>query len=58
MHIKQLDCPCKRTKCERYQNCDACRVHHHSSKQKIMTACERLKAKEERKNNRKSGGHG
>ena len=26
------DCPCKRSKCPRYGNCEACRVHHAASK--------------------------
>ena len=35
-------CPCKRKKCERHGNCDACRAHHHDSSRKALTACERL----------------
>lgn len=35
-------CPCKRKKCERHGNCDACRAHHHDSSRKSLTACERL----------------
>lgn len=51
MDTKNLDCPCKRTKCERYRNCNACKTHHHSSKHKLLTICERLKLKENRKIN-------
>ena len=47
------DCPCKRIKCERFGNCDACRQHHQGSKH--GPACDRLQEKEERKK-RKSGG--
>ncbi len=33
------NCPCKKTKCERYGNCDACRAYHSESKRK--RPCER-----------------
>ncbi|MGM9682862.1 MAG: GNAT family N-acetyltransferase, partial [Eubacteriales bacterium] len=38
---KRIVCPCKRKKCERYGNCDACRKHHFDSKRKRPVACER-----------------
>lgn len=38
-----IDCPCKKKKCERHGNCDACRVHHAESKRKRPVACERDK---------------
>lgn len=44
------NCPCKRTKCERHGDCEACRIHHHTDKRKALTACERL---EEKKNGEK-----
>lgn len=47
---QDIECPCKRKKCERYGNCNACKEHHHNSARKPMTACERLEAKKERKN--------
>ena len=28
MRMDNINCPCKRTKCERYGNCDTCRAHH------------------------------
>ncbi|MGI6171627.1 MAG: hypothetical protein ACOYIC_07900 [Butyricicoccus sp.] len=45
------DCPCKRTKCERHGDCDACREHHHSkgSGRKALTRCEKLEKKVQRK---------
>ncbi len=36
-----VDCPCKKKKCKRYGNCDACRKHHAESKRPV--ACEREK---------------
>lgn len=36
-----VDCPCKRTKCERHGDCEACREHHHTSSGKPLTACDR-----------------
>jgi hypothetical protein len=47
------NCPCKRVKCERHGNCAVCMEHHHSSKRKLLTACERLKVKEEDKKREK-----
>ena len=44
-----IKCPCKSLKCERYGDCEACMAHHHAPKKKLLTACERLRAKEERK---------
>lgn len=35
------DCPCKRTKCERHGDCDACNRHHNLNEGKILTACDR-----------------
>ena len=37
------NCPCKKKKCERYGNCDACRAYHAESKRK--RPCERTKKK-------------
>ncbi|ERI66899.1 hypothetical protein HMPREF1548_05246 [Clostridium sp. KLE 1755] len=51
--MENADCPCKRTKCIRYGNCDACREHHHCPERNTLTACERRDAKNERKNKRK-----
>lgn len=42
------NCPCKRTNCERHGDCVACKEHHHSLEQKLMTSCERIKVKEEK----------
>lgn len=46
---EKMDCPCKRVQCERHGNCAACTEHHHAPGKKLLTACERIKAKEERK---------
>lgn len=35
----KVNCPCKKTKCERHGNCDACLAYHTGSKRKC--ACER-----------------
>lgn len=51
--MENKDCPCKRTKCERHGNCDACREHHRLSKHQSFPACERIEAKKERKEARK-----
>lgn len=48
----KIDCPCKRKKCERYGDCAACREHH--AGEKFLTACDRLLAKREKKNKRKT----
>lgn len=45
--MKNIDCPCKRTKCERYGNCDACREHHKNKKS--FAFCDRLKKKSREK---------
>lgn len=37
----KVNCPCKKTKCERHGNCDACRAYHARSKRK--RPCERTK---------------
>jgi hypothetical protein len=52
MENKNDNCPCKRTKCERYGDCIACKEHHNTSDKKLLTACERIEAKEERKHRR------
>ena len=49
---EKIDCPCKRVKCERHGDCAACMAHHHAPGKKLLTACERIAAKEERKNRR------
>ncbi|WMC91071.1 helix-turn-helix domain-containing protein [Kineothrix sp. MB12-C1] len=51
--MENKDCPCKRTKCKRHGNCDACREHHQLSKHQSFPACERIEAKKERKEARK-----
>ncbi len=38
------NCSCKRTKCERHGDCDACRLHHTNDK-KNVPACDRIKKK-------------
>ncbi|MGN1443656.1 MAG: hypothetical protein ACI4XE_07390 [Acutalibacteraceae bacterium] len=48
--MQNENCPCKRTKCERYGKCDECRAHHRSmSGRKALTKCEKRKKKSERK---------
>jgi hypothetical protein len=54
MDDNKHDCPCKRIKCERHENCVACKEYHHASGRKLLTACERIKAKEERKTDEKN----
>lgn len=49
---KKIDCPCKRIQCERHGDCAACMAHHHAPGKKLLAACERIAAKEERKNKR------
>ena len=46
-----ISCPCKRTKCERRGDCEACRAHH--AEKHMRTACERLQEKAERKQRNK-----
>lgn len=46
--MKEKNCPCKRIKCERHGNCDACNKHHKLENKKILTACERIKQKKSR----------
>ncbi len=41
-------CPCKRTKCERHGNCTECRDHHENVKH-MTVACDRIKAREEKR---------
>lgn len=43
MGMDNINCPCKRTKCERYGNCDACREHHKNLKSSPW--CDRQKRK-------------
>ncbi len=50
---QNIGCPCKRKKCERHGDCDACKEHHHNSARKPLTACERLETKKLHKNRRK-----
>lgn len=45
--MDNINCPCKRIKCERHGNCNACREHHNDKKS--LTFCDRLKKKEQRK---------
>lgn len=45
------NCPCKRVKCERYGDCEACRKHHNNKK--TLTRCEKLKKKEQRRADRR-----
>lgn len=40
-----MDCPCKRTQCERHGDCSACRVHHNNMKRKMRVACDRINVK-------------
>lgn len=49
--LRDSDCPCKRTKCERHGNCLACREHHKTEK-KTPVSCERIRLKAERKTER------
>ncbi len=43
IRMENKECPCKRKKCERYGNCDACRAYHAASKKNIPVACEKKK---------------
>lgn len=47
------ECPCKRIHCVRHGDCEACWNHHHAPGKKMLTTCERLKAKAEKKEGRK-----
>lgn len=40
---QKTDCPCKRKKCIRHGNCDACRAYHATADRKHPVACEREK---------------
>lgn len=40
-------CPCKRRRCSRHGDCTACREHH--AEKNALTACERAKAKAEKR---------
>ena len=46
-------CPCRRVNCPRHGDCAACREHHHSSRRKKLTRCEKLAQKERRKAERR-----
>lgn len=52
MERKEKDCPCKRVKCERHGDCVACKEHHHASTRHPLTTCERIRAKNEKKQKR------
>lgn len=44
-----LDCPCKRNKCERHGKCDEYRAHHRQkSGKKALTKCEKIRLKEKK----------
>lgn len=47
-------CPCARVNCPRHGDCDACREHHHTSKRKLLTYCEKLERKALRKNEKQA----
>ncbi|MGN0638955.1 MAG: hypothetical protein ACI4J0_11340 [Huintestinicola sp.] len=48
--MENMNCPCKRTKCERHGNCALCREHHLTlSGRKALTRCEKLRIKEQKK---------
>lgn len=49
MKYDAANCPCKRLKCERHGDCKACIEHHHTSKRKLYTYCEKVENKMERK---------
>lgn len=51
---EKKSCPCKREKCKRHGNCSACQEHHHGAGKQSLTSCERLRAKEEKRNGRKT----
>ena len=38
----------------RHGDCDACREHHHTSKRKLLTYCEKLERKALRKNEKQA----
>ena len=51
--MSNMNCPCKRTKCERHGNCAECRAYHHGKSSGIsLTRCEKLKKKEEKRTDR------
>lgn len=45
MKDQTTDCPCKRVKCPRHGDCNACKAHHLTEKPKLLPTCERLRAK-------------
>ena len=46
---ERKECPCKRVHCQRHGDCEPCWDHHHAPGKKMLTTCERLRAKEEKK---------
>lgn len=44
MDENKSECPCRRVKCSRHGNCEACQAYHHNSGGKSRTSCERAKA--------------
>jgi len=52
--MNNTDCPCKRTKCERHGNCNACQEHHHREcSRKPLTACEKAEKKEQKRTDKR-----
>lgn len=47
MQKSREDCPCKRARCPRHGNCEACRAHHAGSK--YSAACDRAVARAPKK---------
>lgn len=47
-------CNCKRVKCERFGNCEACIEHHKTHKRYKLPYCTRKKEAQARKRERKS----
>ena len=48
---QNIKCPCKRNNCERHGKCKEC-MEYHATKNKYLTACERLKVKETSRKNK------
>ena len=44
-NVQREPCLCKRVNCPRHGNCAACREHHHNSRRKKLTRCEKLQQK-------------
>ena len=51
IQMNDLNCPCKRIKCERYNDCEACREYHKNKK--TLARCEKLEKKEQRRAGRR-----